>query len=554
MLLPAALLSPAAVLSPASAAEAGDLVRVAVFVDAAGGPHVGHVEVPADAVARLDASRQVTAAVDQTVRAFVDRSSEPLAYAQWSLVSLALPEGVDGAGQVVAVIDSGVAADHEDLAGQIVDGFDFVDGVPLPAGSSVDGNGHGTHIAGVVAASTGNGVGVASVAPSAKVMPLRALEDDGTGFESDAAEAVVWAVDNGATVVNLSLGADKPLEVLAEAIDYAVANGVPVVAAAGNEQEEGNPRIWPASLDAVIAVSAVDAQLAPSKFSSSGTWVDVAAPGTRVLSTYTGNRYVYMSGTSMAAPHVSATVALLQSRYPDLTPGQVRELLVATADDLGPAGFDERYGFGLVDPAGALAAAGDGGVEPPPDSGVPASLVVEHADRFVFGEQASVSATVLSSSGVPVPGQELQFRFGPAADVRSVSAVSDAAGVASAVFPVSARGTVTVTVDGFPQLGYSVAYAARGSVSASVSRPRPASGRNSRPAPRPVVTVSGTASVAPGAAVRVHVFSKRWTLAALARPDASGRFTVTVPASARYRVTGSWLGLDSHVVSVTPRR
>jgi subtilisin family serine protease len=264
-----------------------------------------------------------------------------------------------GAGAVVAVVDSGVDASHPDLAGRLLPGHDFVDDDAVPQ----DGNGHGTHVTGIIAADTGNGVGVASVAPGAKVLPVRVLDDGGAGDSADVAAGVDWAVAHGADVINLSLGEEVPLlgagSEFAAALDRALDKGVVVVAASGNN---GLPVCeQPQSAGRLLCVGAVDKRRQRSYFSSFGDGLNLVAPGGSglpaagedVLSTWKGGGYETEAGTSQAAPFVSGVAALLASKG---VGGQgAADLIVATASDAGPPGDDPQFGAGIVNARAALA-------------------------------------------------------------------------------------------------------------------------------------------------------------------------------------------------------
>jgi hypothetical protein len=298
----------------------------------------------------------VAAQLDRRIRTSV--TPDPLAPVQWGLSRLRATEVGDATGQVVAVVDTGVQADHPDLAGVVLPGTDVVS----PGGDGrVDPNGHGTHVAGIVAAVRDNGIGGAGLAQGAQILPVRVMEADGSGWDADAAKGLVWAVDHGATVVNLSFGGPDRSTVMDAAVQYALAKGASVVVAAGNEGEVGDPIEWPAANPGVIAVGAVDAVSVHPAWSSTGSHLAVVAPGARITSTvpYSADPsgYATWDGTSMAAPFVSAAAALLRRAQPTLTAADVRQRLVDTATDLGPSGFDPQYGAGLVDVVAAQAVA-----------------------------------------------------------------------------------------------------------------------------------------------------------------------------------------------------
>jgi type VII secretion-associated serine protease mycosin len=348
---------------PATVTEANPARVVGTTVDASGRPVVTvHEATDRRETAEL-LDRVPNAQLDVPVRvAAAPTGSDPLRPQQYGLAKIKAPSAwarATGAGVTVAVIDTGVDAEHPDLAGKVLTGYDVLKGT---AGGTTDGNGHGTHVAGIIGAVTGNGAGVAGVAPDAEILPVRVFGSDGAGFMSDVAEGIVWAADHGADVINLSLGSPSKLTALTEAVTYARNKGATVVAAAGNERADGSPVSYPAADAGVIAVAATDANDRVTKFSNAGSYVDLAAPGSAVLSTYptalTGGEYAAMSGTSMASPQVAGVVALLEGYRAALTPYQIEAILKASAVDLGKAGFDNDHGYGRIDAVAALAAAG----------------------------------------------------------------------------------------------------------------------------------------------------------------------------------------------------
>jgi thermitase len=204
----------------------------------------------------------------------------------------------------VAVIDSGICANHPDLVGRLVPGYDFVENDTDPQ----DEFGHGCGVAGVIASTSGNGQGIAGVAPNVQIMPLRVLNSSGLGGYSVIAEAIIYAVDNGADIINLSLAGPSSSFLLEDAIAYAVESGVVVIAAAGNNGTQG--AWYPAAYPSVIAVGSVEKDLSQSSFSNFGDDIDVLAPGRDILTTSTNGDYQLMTGTSFAAPLVSGIAAL----------------------------------------------------------------------------------------------------------------------------------------------------------------------------------------------------------------------------------------------------
>ncbi|MCE5238536.1 S8 family peptidase [bacterium] len=250
---------------------------------------------------------------------------------------VARAQGVTGAGVKVAVLDTGIQADHPDLAANVKGGANFVSTPPWkPANASkwADDNGHGTHVAGIIAA-VDNTIGVVGVAPQASLYAVKALDKSGSGYLSWIIAGLQWCGANGIQVVNMSLGTASDVQSFHDACDQAHALGIKLVAAAGNENAAVS---YPAAYASVIAVAAVDRTDTRAWFSNFGPQIAVAAPGVDVFSTYLGSAYQTLSGTSMAAPHATGTLAL----KPDVS-------LTNTADDLLPAGFDVYTGYGLVD-------------------------------------------------------------------------------------------------------------------------------------------------------------------------------------------------------------
>jgi thermitase len=207
----------------------------------------------------------------------------------------------------VAVIDSGICLDHPDLAGRIVSGWDFVQDDNQPQ----DEFGHGCGVAGIIAANVNNGIGVAGVAPNARLMPLRVLDGLGMGSSSDVAAAIVYAADSGAQIINLSLGGPTTSSLLEEAVNYAASRGVTIVASAGNQGVEA--ALYPAAYPAAIAVGSVDQSLQRSSFSNYGWQLDLMAPGRDIFTTDINGDYTTMTGTSFAAPEVAGAAALMMA-------------------------------------------------------------------------------------------------------------------------------------------------------------------------------------------------------------------------------------------------
>jgi thermitase len=243
---------------------------------------------------------------------------------------------------VVAVVDSGIDYDHPDLDDNYIAlGYDWVNDDNFP----MDDNGHGSHVAGIIAAELDNGIGIAGIA-NVSIMAEKALDEWGFGKSGNLSNAIIHAVDQGANIICMSWGTYFHSELIYEAISYASDEGVLLVAAAGNEATSA--KLYPAAYNEVIAVTATGQSDAPAGFTNYGEWVELAAPGVDIYSTFWDDLYRYMSGTSMSAPHVAGVAALIWSQFPDKTSDWVRARLRYTADDLGDPGFDEYYGYGRV--------------------------------------------------------------------------------------------------------------------------------------------------------------------------------------------------------------
>jgi serine protease len=303
---------------------------------------------------------------------------------------------------IVAVIDTGVLLEHPEISDQLVDGYDFIsdadnagdgDGIdsdPNDEGDSsqagVASSFHGTHVAGIVAASSNNGEGVAGVAWDSKIMPIRVLGIDG-GTSLDLAEGILYAAglsnssgtvpSQPADIINMSLGGTSDSQLVREAVAAARAEGVIIIAAAGNEST--SQLSYPASNTGVVSVSAVDINRDFAYYSNYGSMIDVAAPGGDLRYDLNGDsradgilslgaddssdslvyQLVFYNGTSMAAPHVAGVAALMKAVYPDMTPAEFDAMLVAgdLTDDLGDTGRDDLYGYGLIDAYKAVDAA-----------------------------------------------------------------------------------------------------------------------------------------------------------------------------------------------------
>jgi len=258
----------------------------------------------------------VRAEINETASALqVNPPNDPRYGEQWGLPVIGLPQAWDSLSNesvTVAVIDSGICPNHPDLAGRISAGYDFVDDDNDPT----DTFGHGCGVAGVIAAISNNGVGIAGVAPNTTIMPLRVLDSSGLGNYANISAAIVYAVDNGADIINLSLAGQTFSQVMADAVAYAIDRGVTVVASAGNQGRDAV--FYPEGFPSVVSVGAIDPDLNQSSFSNFGMNVDIYAPGRDILTTSMNGDYEFMSGTSFAAPMVAGLIAISDVSDTDL--------------------------------------------------------------------------------------------------------------------------------------------------------------------------------------------------------------------------------------------
>ncbi len=325
--------------------------------------------------------------MEQTVSQSVYDPNDPYyTDKQWGLSAIKLTDAWEKVSStereeiVIAILDTGVDLDHPDLQNSIVPGYDFINDDNDPN----DDRRHGTHVAGIAAAIADNGIGIAGTASGVKIMPVKVLNSEGLGTTQNIIDGIYWAVDNGADVINMSLGAPGGSFLEYEAIVYAVNNGVSVIASVGNDSnhwipEDGEKDIddpsnpdyaeryessvsYPAAYPGVIGVGAIDhlsdTDYFLADFSNVGSEVDVVAPGVDIYSTLPDNGYGWASGTSMSAPFVSGLAALLRAANVDLTPEQTFDILVETSKDmvdpLGEVGEDNYYGHGLINGSNAF--------------------------------------------------------------------------------------------------------------------------------------------------------------------------------------------------------
>jgi len=264
-----------------------------------------------------------------------------------------------GGSNLVAVLDTGVQAGHRDLRDRVVRGYDFVNN----DSSATDDNGHGTWVAGIIAANANDGYGIAGISWKDRILPVKIMSASGTGSTADLAAGITYAANRGADVINMSVGGFPYSQVIQDAVNNAWSKGAVLVGAAGNNNRRET--FYPASYEHVVSVSATQVEDEFSNWSSYGPKVDVSAPGSSVVTTNCTaaacmhedwGSHTYISGTSFATPNVSGVVALLMARYPAKTPAQIVSRLLGTVDDLGYKGREDRYGLGRVNAYRALGA------------------------------------------------------------------------------------------------------------------------------------------------------------------------------------------------------
>jgi thermitase len=319
--------------------------------------------------------------------------NDPYLGSQWHTTKINAPSAWDvatGSGVTIAIIDTGVDPTHPDLVNQLVPGYNTYNNNTTTGPV----NGHGTWVSGAAAATINNGAGVAAVAGSAKIMPLRVVDGSGVGYWSAIASAITYAADKGARVANASFENLLSSSAIMNAAAYMKSKNGLVVVAAGNSG--GNPGLTPNA--SVIAVSATEANDTRSSFSSYGSYVAMSAPGSSIYTTEVGGKYTQGTGTSFASPIVAGTVALMMSANPKLSNTDVEKLLYSTAVDLGTAGRDQYFGHGRVDAGAAVKAAAGAAVTS--DVQAPAVAIGSPIASATVSGLVSVGASATDNIGV----------------------------------------------------------------------------------------------------------------------------------------------------------
>src|SRR5215211_1428035 len=302
-------------------------------------------------VADLSANPAVAFAEPNHVRSAMRTPNDPVLTQQWALRDIHAYEAWDittGGDITIALLDTGVSASHPDLSHKVLRGYDFYNN----DNDARDDEGHGTYTAGVAAASSNNGTGIAGVCWGCKILPVKVLGSRGQGDDATIAQGIRWAVDQGVRIISMSLGGPEDTQVIRDAVNYAHDHNVLIIAASGNGQADGNKPNYPAAYPSVLAVSATNSTDGVTGFSTTGGFVDIAAPGVGLWSTIwspsDGDTYGVENGTSASCPHVAGAAALALTLRPDLSADQLADIVMAAADDQGAPGKDPEYGYGRL--------------------------------------------------------------------------------------------------------------------------------------------------------------------------------------------------------------
>lgn len=311
--------------------------------------------------------------------------NDPSLSSQWAWGVIDAYQGWDvtqgSTATVIAVVDTGVQRNHPDLDAKIVAGYDYVQNDTAPD----DGNGHGTHVAGTAAAETNNSTGGAGTCPNCKIMPVRVLDNNGSGTLANVANGITWAANNGADVINLSLGGSGS-STLQQAVQYAWNAGVFLACAAGNSNTSSTASAYPAAYAQCFGVASTTSSDARSSFSNYGSWVEVAAPGSSIYSTWTGGGYNTINGTSMATPHVAGLAGLLSGQ--GKTNQQIWDTICNSAEDI--SGTGTYWTCGRINVNNAVG----GGTTPPPPPPPPPAGALQNG-----GFESGIAPWVETSTG-----------------------------------------------------------------------------------------------------------------------------------------------------------
>ena len=361
---------------------------------------VKRIKVPAQARERVKAALAKNPHI-----AFVEENhvAEPTAVpndssygSQWHLPKIQAPQGWDittgAASFPIAIIDSGVDADHPDLASKLMTGRNFLDG----SVNTDDTHGHGTSVAGAAAAASNNGTGISGVAWASPIMPLQVFNSTTSALYSTIASAITWATDNGAKVINISMAGSTSSLTMENAINYAWNKGVIVVASAGNSSTSAP--YYPAACKNVVSVSATTSSDLKASWSNFGATVDVAAPGASIYTTTKGGGYGSVNGTSFSSPITAGLVALIWSANPTLTNAEVVDILLQNTDDLGAVGFDESFAHGRINAFKSVSVAKS--FAPQPDLTAPTATITSPGNSATVSGSVSFNVAALDDKAV----------------------------------------------------------------------------------------------------------------------------------------------------------
>lgn len=372
------------------AATAGEIEQI----------RVRRIKVPAHALEKVKAALEKNPHISFVENNFfATGSAEPNDYrypSQWHLPKISAPEGWDiciGSGvEPIAIIDSGVDPTHPDLFDKLLAGYNFV-------GDNTDTHdlrGHGTAVAGAAAAVTNNVEGVAGVAWNNPIMPLVVLNSNNLASYYDIAQAIIYAADQGIRVMNISIGGSSSSSTLQNAVNYAWNKGALIFACAMNNST--STPYYPAACTHVMAVSATTSNDTLASFSNYGDWIDIAAPGTSILTSTNGGGYGYWQGTSFSSPIAAGLASLILSENSLLTNWQVADIMTENADDLGEPGFDPYYGYGRVNVYASLVAARE--AVPEPDITEPSVSITSPENGSTVSRSITVSVSATDDVGV----------------------------------------------------------------------------------------------------------------------------------------------------------
>ncbi|MGN7295761.1 S8 family serine peptidase [Ferdinandcohnia sp. SAFN-114] len=321
----------------------------------------------------------------------------------------------------IAVLDTGIDHNHPSLANFVNTSL----GRTFVGGTTMDVQGHGTHVAGTIA-SYGS---VSGVMQNASLIPVKVLGDDGSGSLYGITQGILYAANIDADVINMSLGGGGYNQSMDEAVQTATSQGTIVVAASGNDGASSIS--YPAAYSSVIAVGSVTSNRTRSSFSNYGSGLELMAPGSNIYSTYPNSRYTSLSGTSMATPHVAGVAGLIRAANPNISVSQARQILRDTAQE---AGSSTQYGYGIVDAhAAVVAASGGGGTTPPPPTSTETVTTVSTNYSYYYrGENVYVTSTVKDSNGAALANASVNFKITrPNGTTVTSTATTNSSGVAT---------------------------------------------------------------------------------------------------------------------------